>query len=84
MLGLLALCIGVTPGRRTDPYAYASATAEQLLQPYEYVHAVLGGRGQLIRLLPHPLLTPTLAGIWLLLNNSVAPGRSCSACCWAG
>lgn len=25
--------------------------------------------------LPHPLLTPTLAAIWLLLNNSVAPGQ---------
>lgn len=28
-----------------------------------------------LRLLPHPLLTPTLAGIWLLLNNSIAPGQ---------
>lgn len=27
------------------------------------------------RILPHPLLTPTLAGIWLLLNNSLAPGQ---------
>lgn len=27
------------------------------------------------RLLPHPLLTPTLAAIWLLLVNSVAPGQ---------
>lgn len=27
------------------------------------------------RLLPHPLLTPTLAGIWLLLNNSLHPGH---------
>lgn len=27
------------------------------------------------RLLPHPLLTPILAGIWLLLNNSLAPGH---------
>ncbi len=27
------------------------------------------------RLLPHPLLTPILAGIWLLLNNSAAPGQ---------
>lgn len=25
--------------------------------------------------LPHPLLTPALAVIWLLLNNSVAPGQ---------
>lgn len=28
-----------------------------------------------LRLLPHPLLTPTLAAIWLLLNNSLAPGQ---------
>ncbi len=27
------------------------------------------------RLLPHPLLTPTLTAIWLLLNNSLAPGQ---------
>ena len=27
------------------------------------------------RWLPHPLLTPVLAAIWLLLNNSVAPGQ---------
>lgn len=27
------------------------------------------------RLLPHPLLTPILAAIWLLLNNSLAPGH---------
>lgn len=27
------------------------------------------------RLLPHPLLTPILAGVWLLLNNSLAPGH---------
>ncbi len=27
------------------------------------------------RLLPHPLLTPALAGIWLLLVNSVTPGQ---------
>lgn len=27
------------------------------------------------RLLPHPLLTPILAAIWLLLNNSTAPGH---------
>lgn len=26
-------------------------------------------------LLPHPLLTPILATIWLLLNNSLAPGH---------
>lgn len=25
--------------------------------------------------LPHPLLTPALAVIWLLLNNSIAPGH---------
>lgn len=25
--------------------------------------------------LPHPLLTPTLAAVWLLLNNSLAPGH---------
>jgi multicomponent K+:H+ antiporter subunit E len=25
--------------------------------------------------LPHPLLTPMLAVIWLLLNNSIAPGQ---------
>ncbi len=25
--------------------------------------------------LPHPLLTPILAAIWLLLNNSLAPGH---------
>ena len=25
--------------------------------------------------LPHPLLTPVLAAIWLLLNNSIAPGQ---------
>jgi multicomponent K+:H+ antiporter subunit E len=25
--------------------------------------------------LPHPLLTPALAAIWLLLNNSLAPGQ---------
>ncbi len=28
-----------------------------------------------LRLLPHPLLTPILAAIWLLLNNSIAPGQ---------
>jgi len=27
------------------------------------------------RLLPHPLLTPALAGVWLLLNNSLQPGH---------
>lgn len=27
------------------------------------------------RLLPHPLLTPALAGIWLLLANSATPGQ---------
>jgi multicomponent K+:H+ antiporter subunit E len=27
------------------------------------------------RLLPHPMLTPILAVIWLLLNNSIAPGQ---------
>lgn len=27
------------------------------------------------RWLPHPLLTPTLAVIWLLLNNSASPGH---------
>lgn len=27
------------------------------------------------RWLPHPLLTPMLALVWLLLNNSVAPGH---------
>lgn len=27
------------------------------------------------RWLPHPLLTPLLAVIWLLLNNSLAPGQ---------
>jgi len=28
------------------------------------------------RLLPHPLLTPALALVWLLLVNSAAPARS--------
>jgi multicomponent K+:H+ antiporter subunit E len=28
-----------------------------------------------MHLLPHPLLTPILAAIWLLLNNSIAPGH---------
>ncbi|MDP1898213.1 MAG: Na+/H+ antiporter subunit E, partial [Sulfurimicrobium sp.] len=27
------------------------------------------------RLLPHPILTPMLALVWLLLNNSMAPGQ---------
>lgn len=27
------------------------------------------------RLLPHPVLTPALAVVWLLLNNSLAPGH---------
>lgn len=27
------------------------------------------------RLLPHPILTPILAMVWLLLNNSLAPGQ---------
>ena len=27
------------------------------------------------RLLPHPLLTPILTGVWLLLVNSTAPGQ---------
>ncbi|OGT00327.1 MAG: Na+/H+ antiporter subunit E [Gallionellales bacterium RIFCSPLOWO2_12_FULL_59_22] len=27
------------------------------------------------RLLPHPILAPALAGIWLLLANSLAPGQ---------
>ncbi|PTN12814.1 Na+/H+ antiporter subunit E [Nitrosomonas aestuarii] len=27
------------------------------------------------RLLPHPVLTPVLAVIWLLLNNSIEPGQ---------
>lgn len=27
------------------------------------------------RLLPHPLLTPALAAVWLLLANSLAPGH---------
>ena len=28
-----------------------------------------------MRYLPHPLLTPILAAVWLLLNNSLAPGH---------
>jgi len=43
ILGLLALCLGLTLAAGPI-YAYASATAEQLLQPSLYVHAVLGGR----------------------------------------
>lgn len=27
------------------------------------------------RWLPHPLLTPVLTGVWLLLNNTLAPGH---------
>lgn len=27
------------------------------------------------RWLPHPLLTPALAAVWLLLNNTIAPGQ---------
>jgi multicomponent K+:H+ antiporter subunit E len=27
------------------------------------------------RLLPHPVLTPILTGLWLLLANSIAPGQ---------
>lgn len=27
------------------------------------------------RWLPHPILTPVLVGVWLLLNNSVSPGQ---------
>lgn len=30
---------------------------------------------RLLRLLPHPLLTPLLAVLWLLLNNSLAAGQ---------
>ena len=41
-VGLLMLCLALAfwAGAATD---YAQATAEQLLQPYHYVHAVLGG-----------------------------------------
>lgn len=28
-----------------------------------------------MRLMPHPLLTPILTTVWLLLNNSLAPGH---------
>ncbi len=42
IFGLLALSLGLT--LLAGPlHAFASATAEQLLQPYHYVHAVLGG-----------------------------------------
>ncbi|MDH5480794.1 MAG: Na+/H+ antiporter subunit E [Nitrosomonas sp.] len=27
------------------------------------------------RLLPHPVLTPTLAGVWLLMNSTIEPGH---------
>ncbi len=27
------------------------------------------------RLLPHPILTPALTGVWLLLNNTIEPGH---------
>jgi multicomponent K+:H+ antiporter subunit D len=43
VFGLLALSIGLTLAAGPI-HAYAIATAEQLLQPYQYVHAVLGGR----------------------------------------
>ena len=43
VFGLLALSIGLT--LVAGPlHTYASATAEQLLQPDQYIHAVLGGR----------------------------------------
>ncbi|MDP1708872.1 MAG: monovalent cation/H+ antiporter subunit D [Gammaproteobacteria bacterium] len=44
IMGLLALCLALTiwAGPATD---FARATAGQLLQPYHYVHAVLGGGG---------------------------------------
>jgi multicomponent K+:H+ antiporter subunit E len=35
----------------------------------------MSSRHVLRHLLPHPLLTPTLALVWLLLNNSLAPGH---------
>ncbi len=43
--GLLLLGVGLTvaAGPLSD---YARATADQLLQPYHYVHAVLGGGGR--------------------------------------
>jgi multicomponent K+:H+ antiporter subunit D len=43
VLALLALCLALTVAAG-PVHAYASATAEQLLQPYRYVHAVLGDR----------------------------------------
>jgi multicomponent K+:H+ antiporter subunit D len=43
IIALLALCLGLTLAAGPI-HAYALATAEQLLQPYHYVHAVLGGR----------------------------------------
>jgi len=43
IIGLLGLGLGLTLAAGPI-YTYASATAEQLLQPYLYVHAVLGGR----------------------------------------
>lgn len=44
IMGLLTLCLTLTiwAGPATD---FARATAEQLLQPYNYIHAVLGGGG---------------------------------------
>ena len=45
ILGLLALCLALTlwAGAASD---FTRATAEQLLQPYHYVHAVLGAGGK--------------------------------------
>lgn len=45
IMGLLALCLALTiwAGPATD---FARATAGQLLQPYNYVHAVLGEGGK--------------------------------------
>jgi multicomponent K+:H+ antiporter subunit D len=43
IIALLALCLGLTVAAGPI-HAYTQATAEQLLQPYHYVHAVLGGR----------------------------------------
>jgi multicomponent K+:H+ antiporter subunit D len=43
IFGLLGLGLGLTLAAGPI-HAYASATADQLLQPYLYVHAVLGGR----------------------------------------
>lgn len=44
ILGLLALCLALTirAGAASD---FTRATADQLLQPYHYVHAVLGAGG---------------------------------------